>query len=132
MNLNRQTFIGFILKRPTLLKTTSGISCVMLYPFQCEQSLNSIWTYTITTLLVNREKCLRWSLLQMLILAKILRLTFKMTCCTFVLLQVLLTGRLIRSCLTQLILICCKLLLHCYITIAKLLIKIFFKLLSYH
>ena len=40
-------------------------------------------------------------------------LSFKMTCCTFVFLQILVAGRLIRSYLTQLILSCCKLLLSC-------------------
>ena len=31
LTLNRQTFAGFILKRQTPLKTTLGITCIMLY-----------------------------------------------------------------------------------------------------
>ena len=40
------------------LKIISGLSCVILQYFQCEQNLltNHIWTYTITTLLVNQWK----------------------------------------------------------------------------
>ena len=44
---------------------------------------------------------------------KMMRLTFKMTCCTFFFLQILLAGRLVRSYFTRLILNCCKLLLSC-------------------
>ena len=58
---------------------------------------NSIYTYTITTLRVNQWKIFRWSLLQTLIQAKKTWLTFKMTSFTFVFLQILFTGRLIRS-----------------------------------
>ena len=56
LNLNKPMFAGFILKRQTLLKTRSGISCVMLQYFQCEQNLltNGIWTYIITILLGNQ------------------------------------------------------------------------------
>ena len=41
------------IQKTNTLKTRSGISCVMLQYFQCEQNLwtNGIWTYTITTLL---------------------------------------------------------------------------------
>ena len=39
---------------------------------------------------------------------KKMRLTFRMTCCAFVFLQILLAGRLIRSYVKQLILSCCK------------------------
>ena len=46
-----------------------------------------------------------------MILAKNMRLTFKITSCKFVFSQILLAERLIRSYLTQLILSCCKLLL---------------------
>ena len=55
-NLNRETFAGFILWRQTLLKTRSGISCVILQYFKCKQNLlrNGIWAYTIATLLVNQ------------------------------------------------------------------------------
>ena len=60
-----------------------------------------------------------------MILAKKMQLTFKMTC-TFVLLQILLAGGLIRSYLTQFILSCFKLLLSCWITIAKFLNQICF------
>ena len=51
-------------------------------------------------------------LLKTMILAKKIRRTVKMTCYTFVFLQILLAGRAIRSFLTQLILSCYKLL--CY------------------
>ena len=59
------------------------------------------------------EKLLRRSLLPTLILPKKMGLTFKVTCCTFVFLQIVLAWRLFRSYLTQLILNCCKLLLSC-------------------
>ena len=54
------------------------------------------------------EKFWRRGLLKTMILAKKIRLTIKMTCYTFVFLQILLTGRVIRSYLSQLILSCCK------------------------
>ena len=43
------------IEKATILKTRSGIPCVMYY-FKCEQNLltNRIWTYTITTLWVNQ------------------------------------------------------------------------------
>ena len=44
---NRETFAGLILKIQTHLKARSGISCVMLKYFQCEQNL---LTNSITTL----------------------------------------------------------------------------------
>lgn len=52
--------------------------------------------FTITTLLVKQWEILTKELLQTLILAKKMHFTFKMTCCTFVFLQILLAGRLIR------------------------------------
>ena len=62
---------------------------------------NSIWTYTFTNLRWIGENFLRNSLLQTLIMAKKMRLTFKITCCTCFLLKILLAGRLIRSYFTQ-------------------------------
>ena len=68
------------------------------------------------------NKLLRKNLFQSLILAKKMSLIFKMTCSTFVFLQILLVGRLIRSYLTHLTLNSCKTLLIFFkITIAKLL-----------
>ena len=46
-----------------------------------------------------------------MILAKNMRITFKITSCKFAFSQILLAERLIRSYLTQLTLSCCKLLL---------------------
>ena len=67
--------------------------------------------------------------LQTLILAKMIRLTFKMTCCTFVIPQILLAGSQIRSYLTQYILNFSKLLFklinyHCYIVKSKLILPL--------
>ena len=78
LTLNWQTFDWFISKRQTYLKTRSGISCFMYY-FKCEQiAFELIPSQPYGWI---REKFLRRSLLQNVILAKKMQLTFKMTCC---------------------------------------------------
>ena len=64
--------------------------------FQCEQNLltNSMWTYTIATLRVDQWKILAKDFTSDINSGYKVRLTFKMTCCTFV--QTLLAGRVIR------------------------------------
>ena len=66
---------------------------------------NSIWTYTVT---------ISQSLLQKLILATTMQVTFKLAWCEFVFLQILLTERLIRFYFNvdKLFSSCCKLNYH--------------------
>ena len=89
----KQANVCYILKRQTLLKTRSGLSCVMLY-FKCKPNVltNLIWTYTRTTLKANQ-----WKIMKIADSSYKKRLRFKMICCTFAVLQILLTGGLIRS-----------------------------------
>ena len=81
---------------------------------QIRRKLETADLVTFTEEILNEKVhflCSERSLPQMLILTKTMWLTFKMTCCTFVFLQILLAGRLIRSYLTQTILSCYKFLL---------------------
>ena len=90
-----------------------------MYYFKCEQNLwtNSIWTYIITTLWMNQ-----WGIFAKEFTSKVHSSHSKWPVCTFVFLQIFLAIRLIR----ELILSCCKLLLNCWVTIAKLLNQSFF------
>ena len=56
VDFEQANFARLILKRETLLKTRSSISCVMLWDFNSKQNLlkNSMWTYTNATLLENQ------------------------------------------------------------------------------
>ena len=81
LTLNKQTFAGFILKIKTLLKTRSGIPCVILLCFKCELILLPITFELISSQPYKRisQKFLPRSLLQTLIQAKKMLLIFKMT-----------------------------------------------------
>ena len=77
--------ISYISSIPTWI--CYRISCVMLDYFKFEQNLltNSIRIYIPSQAYVWISEKFSWSILyQTLILAKKMRLTFKMTCCTFV------------------------------------------------
>ena len=67
----------------------------MLRYFQCEQNVltNSMRTYTITALRVDQWEILAKEFILDVTLATNMRLTFKMTCCTFLFLQILLAER---------------------------------------
>ena len=82
-------------------QTRSGISCVVLSILTVNKICQKIAFELISSQPYGyiSEKVLRRSLLSSFFLAANMRLKFKMACCTFVFIQILLAGRLIRLCL---------------------------------